>query len=328
MKAVEITSYGAPEVLRLGARPVPVDGPGEVVIRVSASGVNRPDVLQRMGNYPVPPGASDIPGLEVAGVIVSGDAKAMAAAGLQLGDRVCALVAGGGYAELCVAPVGQCLPVPEGFSDIEAASLPETFFTVWSNVFERARLQPGETLLIQGGSSGIGVTAIQIAKAMGATVLVTAGSDDKCAACIALGADHAINYKTHDFAEEVKKLTKGLGVNVILDMVAGSYVAREVECLAEDGRLVIIAVQGGVKAEVNAGLVLRRRLTITGSTLRPRSIEFKAAIAKALKEKVWPLLSAGKIKPVIHSTFAAADAAKAHALMESNSHIGKIVLTW
>lgn len=328
MKAVEITSYGAPEVLRLGVRPEPTGGAGEVVIRVSASGVNRPDVLQRMGNYPVPPGASDIPGLEVAGVIVSGDAKAMAAAGLKPGDRVCALVAGGGYAELCIAPVGQCLPVPEGLSDIEAASLPETFFTVWSNVFERAHLQPGETLLIQGGSSGIGVTAIQIAKAMGATVLVTAGSDDKCAACIALGADHAINYKDSDFAEEVKKLTQGQGVNVILDMVAGSYVAREVECLAEDGRLVIIAVQGGVKAELNAGLVLRKRLTITGSTLRPRSIEFKAAIAKALKEKVWPLLAAGRIKPVIHSTFAAADAAKAHALMESNSHIGKIVLTW
>lgn len=328
MKAVEITSYGAPEVLRLGARPAPTEGPGEVVIRVNASGVNRPDVLQRMGNYPVPPGASDIPGLEVAGVIVSGDAKAMAATGLKLGDRVCALVAGGGYAELCVAPVGQCLPVPEGFSDIEAASLPETFFTVWSNVFERAKLQPGETLLIQGGSSGIGVTAIQIAKAMGATVLVTAGSDDKCAACIALGADHAINYKASDFAEEVKKLTQGQGVNVILDMVAGSYVAREIECLAEDGRLVVIAVQGGIKAEINAGLVLRRRLTITGSTLRPRSIEFKAAIAKALREKVWPLLSSGRIKPVIHSTFAAADAAKAHALMESNSHIGKIVLTW
>ncbi|SDN23157.1 NAD(P)H-quinone oxidoreductase [Polaromonas sp. JS666] len=328
MKAVEITSYGGPEVLRLGARPAPVDGPGEVVIRVSASGVNRPDVLQRMGHYPVPPGASDIPGLEVAGVIVSGDAKAMAAAGLKPGDRVCALVAGGGYAELCVAPVGQCLPVPEGLSDIEAASLPETFFTVWSNVFERAGLQPGETLLVQGGSSGIGVTAIQIAKALGATVLVTAGSDDKCAACVALGADHAINYKSSDFAEEVKRLTNGQGVNVILDMVAGSYVAREVECLAEDGRLAIIAVQGGIKAEVNAGLVLRKRLTITGSTLRPRSVEFKAAIAKALKEKVWPLMARGAVKPVIHSTFAAADAAKAHALMESNSHIGKIVLTW
>jgi NADPH:quinone reductase len=328
MKAVEITSYGAPEVLRLGARPAPADAPGEVVIRVNASGVNRPDVLQRLGHYPVPPGASDIPGLEVAGVIVSGDAKAMAEAGLKVGDRVCALVAGGGYAELCAAPVGQCLPVPEGLSDIEAASLPETFFTVWSNVFERAHLQPGETLLVQGGSSGIGVTAIQIAKAMGATVLVTAGSDDKCAACVALGADEAINYKTSDFVEEVKRLTKGQGVNVILDMVAGSYVAREIECLAEDGRIAIIAVQGGVKAEVNAGLVLRKRLTITGSTLRPRSVEFKAAIAKALKDKVWPLIARGAIKPVIHSTFAAADAAKAHALMESNSHIGKIVLTW
>lgn len=328
MKAVEITSYGAPEVLRLGARPAPVDGAGEVLIRVNASGVNRPDVLQRMGHYPVPPGASDIPGLEVAGVIVSGDAGAMAAAGLKIGDRVCALVAGGGYAELCVAPAAQCLPVPAGLSDIEAASLPETFFTVWSNVFERAHLQSGETLLIQGGSSGIGVTAIQIAKALGATVLVTAGGDDKCAACVALGADHAINYKTSDFAEEAKKLTSGKGVDVILDMVAGSYVAREVDCMAEDGRLVIIALQGGTKAEFNAGLVLRKRLTITGSTLRPRSIEFKAAIAKALKEKVWPLIANGAVKPVIHSTFAAADAAKAHALMESNQHVGKIVLTW
>lgn len=328
MKAVEITSYGPPDVLRLGERPAPVAGEAELLIRVSASGVNRPDVLQRTGNYPVPPGASDIPGLEVAGVVVGGDAAAMARAGLKVGDRVCALVAGGGYAELCVAPVGQCLPVPAGLSDIEAASLPETFFTVWSNVFDRARLQKGETLLIQGGSSGIGVTAIQMAKALGATVLVTAGSDDKCAACLALGADHAINYKTSDFAEEVKKLTAGQGVNVILDMVAGSYVAREVECLAEDGRLVIIAVQGGIKAEFNAGLVLRKRLTVTGSTLRPRSMEFKAAIAAALRDKVWPLIASAAIKPVIHSTFAAADAAKAHALMESNQHIGKIVLTW
>ena len=332
MKTVEISAFGAPDVLRLSERPAPVPGVGELLIRVSASGINRPDVLQRTGNYPVPPGASDIPGLEVAGVISSGDAAAMAAAGFKVGDRVCALVAGGGYAELCVAPVGQCLPVPKGFTDIEAASLPETFFTVWSNVFERAYLAKGETLLIQGGSSGIGVTAIQIAKAMGATVIVTAGSDDKCAACVALGADHAINYKTADFAEEVKKLTNvngvGKGVNVILDMVAGSYVAREVECMAEDGRLVIIAVQGGIKAEVNAGLVLRKRLTITGSTLRPRSLEFKTQIAKALKEKVWPLLESGAIKPVIHSTFAAADAAKAHTLMESNQHIGKIVLTW
>ena len=336
MKTVEISAFGAPDVLRLAERPAPVPGAGELLIRVSASGINRPDVLQRTGNYPVPPGASDIPGLEVAGVIVSGDAQAIAAGGFRLGDRVCALVAGGGYAELCVAPVGQCLPVPAGLTDIEAASLPETFFTVWSNVFERAYLAKGETLLIQGGSSGIGVTAIQIAKAMGATVIVTAGSDEKCVACVALGADHAINYKTADFAEEVKKLTNGKGVNVILDMVAGSYVAREVECMAEDGRLVIIAVQGGIKAEVNAGLVLRKRLTITGSTLRPRSLEFKTRIAKALKEKVWPLLESGAIKPVIHSTFAADDAeettgsqaARAHTLMESNQHIGKIVLTW
>ena len=328
MKTVEISAFGAPEVLRLAERPAPMAGVGEVLIRVSASGINRPDVLQRTGNYPVPPGASDIPGLEVAGVVVSGDTQAMAAGGLKVGDRVCALVAGGGYAELCVAPVGQCLPVPAGFTDIEAASLPETFFTVWSNVHERAYLAKGETLLIQGGSSGIGVTAIQIAKAMGATVIVTAGSDEKCAACVALGADYAINYKTADFADVVKNLTNGKGVNVILDMVAGSYVAREVECMAEDGRLVIIAVQGGIKAEFNAGLVLRKRLTITGSTLRPRSIEFKTAIAKALKEKVWPLLESGAIKPVIHSTFKAGDAANAHTLMESNAHIGKIVLTW
>ena len=328
MKAVEITSFGAPDVLRLGERPDARAGAGEVLIRVRASGINRPDVLQRTGNYPVPPGASDIPGLEVAGEIVSGDAAAMAAAGLKVGDRVCALVAGGGYAELCTAPVGQCLPSPANLSDIEAASLPETFFTVWSNVFERARLQAGETLLIQGGSSGIGVTAIQLAKAMGAKVIVTAGSDEKCAACVALGADHAINYKTADFELEAKKWTDGHGVDVILDMVAGAYVAKEVNCLAEDGRLVIIAVQGGVKAEVNAGLVLRKRLTITGSTLRPRSPEFKSAIAAALKAKVWPLIAGGTIKPVIHSTFAAVDAAKAHALMESNEHIGKIVLTW
>ena len=328
MKAVEITCYGAPDVLRLGERPAPVAGDGELLIRVAASGINRPDVLQRTGNYPVPPGASDIPGLEVAGVIVSGDAQAMAHAGFKVGDRVCALVAGGGYAELCVAPVGQCLPTPRGFSDIEAASLPETFFTVWSNVFDRVQLQTGETLLIQGGSSGIGVTAIQMAKAMGATVYVTVGSDGKAAACLALGADHAINYKTSDFAEEVKKLTEGKGVNVILDMVAGSYVAREIECLADDGRIAIIAVQGGIKAEVNAGMVLRKRLTVTGSTLRPRSLAFKTAIAQALKEKIWPLLASGVIKPVIHSTFAAADAAQAHALMESNQHVGKIVLTW
>lgn len=332
MKAYEISAYGAPEVLRRVERPDPVAGAGELLIRVAASGVNRPDVLQRMGHYPVPPGASDLPGLEVAGEIVAGDAQALAAAGLAIGDHVCALVAGGGYAELCVAPVAQCLPVPRGWSDLEAATLPETFFTVWSNVFERGRLQAGETLLIQGGTSGIGVTAIQLAKAMGATVIATAGSDEKCEACRELGADHAINYKTADFAAEVQRITNGKGADVVLDMVAGAYVAREVECLAEDGRLVIIAVQGGVKAEFNAGLVLRRRLTITGSTLRPRPVAFKGAIARALREKVWPVLESGKVKAVIHSRFDAANddqsAAAAHRLMESNSHIGKIVLTW
>lgn len=328
MQAVEITAFGAPEVLQSCERPRPEAGVGELLIRVSASGVNRPDVLQRTGNYPVPPGASDLPGLEVAGVIESGDAEAMAAAGLKLGDRVCALVAGGGYAQYCVAPVGQCLPVPTGLSDVEAASLPETFFTVWSNVFDRAHLQAGETLLIQGGSSGIGVTAIQMAKALGARVIVTVGSDDKAQACRALGADHAINYKTQDFVREVADFTGGAGVNVILDMVAGAYVAREIDCLADEGRLVIIAVQGGVKAEFNAGAVLRRRLAITGSTLRPRPIAFKAAIAQSLKARVWPLIESGAIQPVIHSVYPAAEAAQAHALMESNQHIGKLVLNW
>ncbi len=336
MKCIAIREYGAPEVLVPAERATPVAGAGEVLIRVSASGVNRPDVLQRTGNYPVPPGASDLPGLEVAGVIESGDAGAMAEAGFKPGDRVCALVAGGGYAEYCVAPVAQCLPVPQGLSDVEAASLPETFFTVWSNVFDRGRLQQGETLLVQGGTSGIGVTAIQMAKAAGATVIVTAGSDEKCTAALELGADHAINYKATDFAEEARKLTDGQGVDVILDMVAGDYVKREVDCLAEDGRLVIIAVQGGTKADFNAGLVLRRRLTITGSTLRPRPVAFKAAIAQALKARVWPWLADGTIKPVIHSVFPATEAgdglpsgaARAHALMQSNQHIGKIVLTW
>lgn len=328
MHAVEITSFGAPDVLRLGERPVPEAGAGELLIRVSASGINRPDVLQRLGHYAPPPGTSDLPGLEVAGVIEAGDAAAMAEAGFRIGDRVCALVAGGGYAQWCVAPVVQCLPVPEGLSDVEAASLPETFFTVWSNVFDRGRLQPGESLLIQGGTSGIGVTAIQLARAFGATVIATAGSDAKCAACLSTGAHHAINYKSQDFASEVQRITAGNGVDVVLDMVGGDYVTREVECLAEDGRIVIIAVQGGIQSGFNAGLVLRRRLTITGSTLRPRPVAFKGAIARALRERVWPLLASGVVKPVIHSTFAAADAAKAHALMESGQHTGKIVLTW
>jgi len=328
MKAIEITSYGAPEVLRAAERPDPVPGAGEALIRVAASGVNRPDVLQRKGHYPVPPGASDIPGLEVAGTIVGGDAAALAAAGLGNGDRVCALVAGGGYAQLCVAPVGQCLPVPGALTDVEAASLPETFFTVWSNVFDRGRLRAGETLLVQGGSSGIGVTAIQLAKAANARVIVTVGSAAKGAACVALGADEAIDYKTQDFVEEVRRITSGHGADVILDMVAGDYVAREVQALADDGRLVIIAVQGGTKAQFDAGAVLRRRLTLTGSTLRPRSVGFKTAIAQALRAEVWPWLESGKVRPVIHQVFPAERAAEAHALMESNQHIGKLVLQW
>ncbi len=328
MKAIAITQPGGPEVLQLIERADPIAGAGECLIRVQAYGINRPDVLQRKGAYPPPADASDLPGLEVAGVVEAGDAQALAGAGLKVGDAVCALVAGGGYAELCVAPVAQCLPVPRGWSMVEAASLPETFFTVWSNVFERARLQPGESLLVHGGSSGIGVTAIQIAKALGSTVLVTVGNADKAKACLALGADVAINYRDQDFVEAVKAATGGRGVDVILDMVAGSYVARNVQCLADDGRAVIIAVQGGVQAEFDAGQVLRRRLTITGSTLRPRPIAFKAGIARALRERVWPLLESRAIAPVIFRQLPAAEAAAAHALMESGEHVGKIVLSW
>lgn len=328
MQAIEISQPGGPEVLRLVERPDPAAGPGELLIEVAASGVNRPDVLQRAGLYPPPPGASDLPGLEVAGRIVGGDAAALAASGLAIGDRVCALTNGGGYARCCVAPIGQVLPVPQGLSDVEAASLPEACFTVWINVFERGGLQPGETLLVQGGSSGIGVTAIQLAKALGATVIVTVGDDAKAAACRALGADHAINYKTQDFVVEVKRLTDGRGADVILDMVAGGYVARELRCLADDGRLSIIAVQGGTKAEIDAGAVLRRRLTITGSTLRPRSTAYKAQVAAALRERVWPLFDTGRLRPAIYKTFPASQAAEAHALMETSQHVGKIVLTW
>ena len=328
MRAIVINGFGGPEVLAMSSRPDPQPAAGEALVRVAASGINRPDVLQRKGAYAPPPGASDLPGLEIAGTIVGGDAAELAAAGFKIGDRVCALVAGGGYAELCVAPIAQCLPSPRGLSDIEAASLPETFFTVWSNVFDRGRLQSGETLLVQGGSSGIGVTAIQLGKAFGARVIVTAGSDDKLAACKALGADVGINYRSQDFVDEVKAATGGRGADVVLDMVAGDYVARELKCLADDGRLVIIAVQGGVKSEINAGDVLRRRLTITGSTLRPRPVAFKAAIASALRARVWPLLEAGGIKPVIHTVLPAAQADQAHALMESGQHIGKIMLDW
>ncbi|GCL62031.1 NAD(P)H-quinone oxidoreductase [Pseudaquabacterium pictum] len=328
MRAIAMTAAGGPEVLVETTRPDPVPAAGELLVQVSASGVNRPDVLQRKGAYAPPPGASDLPGLEIAGTIIGGDAAELAAAGFKLGDRVCALVAGGGYAERCTAPIPQCLPVPTGLTDIEAASLPETFFTVWSNVWDRGRLQPGDTLLVQGGSSGIGVTAIQLAKAMGSKVIVTAGNDDKVAACIALGADVGINYKTQDFVAEVKAATGGQGVNVVLDMVAGDYLARELQCVADDGRIVIIAVQGGVNCAVNAGEVLRRRLTITGSTLRPRPVRFKGAIAAALRHHVWPLIDAGRIKPVIHTVFPAAQAAQAHALMETSQHVGKIMLDW
>jgi NADPH2:quinone reductase len=323
MRAIEITQPGKPDVLQLCERPQPVLKSGEVLIRVHAAGINRPDVLQRLGHYPVPPGASDLPGLEVAGEIVDG---ALGDSGFKKGDMVCALVQGGGYAEYCAAPLEQCLPLPEGLSPLEAATLPETYFTVWSNVFDRARLSGKESLLVQGGSSGIGVTAIQLATALGHRVLATAGSDDKCRAVEALGAERGINYRNEDFVAVVKELTGGKGVDVILDMVAGDYVAREIDCLADDGRLVVIALLGGSKANLDMGQVLRRRLTITGSTLRPRPVAFKAAIARQLREQVWPLFAQGKLKPVIHSTFPLAQAAEAHTLMESSSHVGKIVL--
>ena len=327
MRAIEITAPGGPEVLQPCERPTPELRAGELLIAVQASGVNRPDVLQRKGLYPMPPGVSDLPGLEIAGTVAAGAPEDLAAAGLAIGDPVCALVAGGGYAEFCVAPAGQCLPVPKGLNMVEAASLPETVFTVWQNVFEIARLQAGETLLVQGGSSGIGVTAIQLAKALGARVIVTAGSDEKCAACVAIGADHAINYRTQDFVAETRRIT-GRGADVVLDMVAGDYVGREIECLADDGRLAIIAVQGGNQSTISAALVLRKRLTITGSTLRARSVAYKTVLAQALRQKVWPLFEAGRVKPVIHQVFPAAKAAEAHALMESSTHVGKIVLTW
>ncbi len=324
MRAVEITQPGAPNVLVECSRPVPQAAAGEVLIKVAAAGINRPDVLQRQGNYASPPGATDIPGLEVAGEIV---AVASDVTQWKIGDQVCALVAGGGYAEYCVAPAVQCLPIPKDLSLVEAAALPETFFTVWSNVFDRAKLSAGETFMVQGGSSGIGTTAIQLARALGHRVFATAGSAEKCAACEKLGAEKAVNYKTQDFVEEIKRLTNGKGVDVILDMVAGDYIPREVKCLADDGRLVLIAFLRGFKADMDFKEVLMRRLTITGSTLRPRPIAFKGAIAKNLRDTVWPLIEAGKIKPVMHSSFALKDASKAHALMESSEHIGKIVLT-
>ena len=323
MKAVEITQPGGPEVLVASEQPMPVPAAGEVLIKVSAAGINRPDVFQRKGNYAPPPGASELPGLEVAGEIVGGDA---ALAGFKVGDKVCALVAGGGYAEYCVAPALQCLPIPEGLSDIEAAGLPETYFTVWSNVFDRGALADGEALLVHGGASGIGTTAIQIARAMGHTVYATVGSDERVAAVEKLGAV-GINYKTQDYVEEIKRHTGGKGVNVILDMVAGDYINRDLKCLADDGRIVIIALLGGAKATVDCNELMRRRLTVTGSTLRPRSVEFKGEIARALRERVWPLLEAGKIKPIIHATLPLDQAAAGHAMMESGEQVGKIILT-
>ena len=323
MQVVEIARPGGPEVLRVATRPVPQPKAGEVLIRVAAAGVNRPDCLQRAGSYAPPPGASDLPGLEVSGTVVRlGEGVPQ----WQQGDQVCALTPGGGYAQYCVTPAGHCLTIPRGWTAIEAAGLPETCFTVWINVFERGRLAPGETLLVQGGSSGIGTTAIQLARAFGNRVFATAGNAQKCKACEALGAERAINYRTEDFVAVVQELTGGQGVDVILDMVGGDYVARELSALRDDGRLSIIALLGGARAQIDLNQILRRRLSITGSTLRPRTVEFKSAIASTLRSKVWPLIDAGQFKPVIFQTFALAQAADAHALMESDVHIGKIIL--
>ena len=325
MTAIEITEPGGPEVLRPAKRPLPEPAAGEVLIRVEAAGVNRPDVLQRLGGYPPPPGASDIPGLEVAGEVV---ARGEGVESPGLGERVTALVTGGGYAEYCAAPAAQCLPFPKGFDATAAAALPETYFTVWSNVFDRAGLQAGERFLVHGGSSGIGTTAIQLASAFGAEVYTTAGSPEKLEACRALGAKRAVNYREEDFVAVLKEESGGKGVDVILDMVGGDYIARDIKLLAPDGRLVFIAFLGGSKAEVDFLPVMLKRLKITGSTLRARDVAFKAAIAAQLQEKVWPLLEEGRVKPLIHSSFPLTGAAEAHRLMESSEHIGKIMLTF
>ena len=323
MQFVDIVQPGEPEVLQLASCPVPDVGTGQLLIRVSAAGVNRPDVLQRKGMYPVPPSASPIPGLEVCGeVVATGDGASKFAPG----EQVCALVNGGGYAEYVAAPEGQCLPVPAGLSAVEAAALPETFFTVWTNVFDRGALQPGESFLVHGGSSGIGTTAIQLAKAHGATVFATAGSKEKCAACEKLGAKLAVNYREQDFVEVIKEATDGKGVDVILDMVGGDYVPRNVDLAALHGRVVIIATLRGRQADLNIGPIMLKCLVLTGSVLRPRTDAEKAAIARSLYEYAWPLIESGKVKPVIHSVFPLEEAAKAHALMESSEHIGKIVL--
>ena len=324
MRAIEITEPGGPEVLGVGERPVPEPGEEEVLIKVAAAGINRPDVMQRTGMYPPPPGASDIPGLEIAGTVV---ALGPDASGVQEGDLVCALVAGGGYADYCTAPASLCLPVPEGLSSVQAAAIPETYFTVWTNVFDRGRVASGESLLVHGGSSGIGTTTIQLAKAFGATVYVTAGSDEKCQACTDLGADAAINYKNEDFVARVAELTNERGVDVILDMIGGDYLPRNLKSLAVEGRIVQIALQGGPKVEMNLLPIMLKRLTLTGSTLRPRTVAQKAMIAHSLREKIWPLLESGKVRPIIHATFPLAQASDAHRMMESSQHIGKIVLS-
>ena len=323
MRAVAISQPGPADVLQIAERPMPQYKAGELLIKVHAAGINRPDVLQRLGKYAPPAGASDLPGLEVAGEVVDGD---FSNTEFKKGDLVCALVQGGGYAEYCAAPAGQCLPLPKGLTALEGASLPENFFTVWSNVFDRCALADGETLLVQGGTSGIGVAAIQLAAALGHRVFATAGSDEKARACEALGAERGINYRTEDFVAVVKELTDGKGVDVILDMVGGDYLPREIDCLADDGRIGLIAVQGGSKATLDLGQVLRRRLSISGSTLRPRPVAFKAAIAQHLRTTVWPLIEAGKIKPVIYQTFPLEKANEAHALMEASTHVGKIML--
>ncbi len=325
MTAIEIANPGGPEVLRAVARPMPVPGMGEVLIAVEAAGINRPDILQRKGQYPAPPGASDIPGLEIAGKVAS---IGLGVNHLKIGDEVCALVAGGGYATYCVAPELQCLPSPKGFTAIEAAALPETFFTVWHNVFERGRLKAGESILIHGGASGIGTVAIQLAKAFGAgAIFATAGSRDKCNACEKLGATRGIDYRHEDFVQVVREATAGRGVDVILDMIGGDYIQKNLSILAVEGRHVSIATQHGVMAEVNFVTIMGKRLTLTGSGLRPRSVEEKGAIAASLRQKVWPLLDAGKVKPVIYRTFPLAEAGESHRLLESSSHVGKIVLS-
>lgn len=323
MKYIEITEFGGPEVLQLSKLEAPVAGAGQVLVKVAAAGINRPDVMQRLGKYPPPPGASAILGLELAGEVVEAADNVVWP---RPGDQVCALVSGGGYAEFAVAEAALCLPVPAGLSAVAAAALPETFFTVWSNLFDRAGLKAGESVLVHGGSSGIGTTAIQLAKAFGATVFTTAGTDAKCEACRALGADFAINYTEQDFVEVCKGATHGRGVDVILDMVAGDYTSRNIEVAAEEGRYVFIAGLRGFSAEVSIRSIMLKRLTLTGSTLRPRPVAFKAAIAAALREQVWPLLEAGRIKPIIHTTLPLSAAGKGHQLMESSRHIGKIML--